>query len=178
MPSADPRPVVLDACVCINLAAAVPLGSVPRLLARPVVVVAQAAAEALFLHDVVEEEHVRTAIDLSGLDEVALTPGELATYVALARRLDDGEAASLAVAHHRGWSIATDDRVARRAGQELSPAPDVVLTSSLLRTCAESLGVDRAALGHMLRSVETRASFVPPRDDPNRGWWHSALGRS
>lgn len=175
MASADPRPVVLDACVCINLAAAIPLGDVARLVARPLVVVAQAAAEALFLHEVVDEEHVRTAIDLSDLEEVALTPGEFATYVALARRLDDGEAASLAVAHHRGWSIATDDRAARRAAQELSPAADVVMTSVLLRVCAESLGLDRAALEHMLRSVEARASFVPPRDDPNRGWWHTAL---
>jgi predicted nucleic acid-binding protein len=174
MASADPRPVVLDACACINLAAAVPLGDVSGLIARPVVVVAQAAAEALFLHDVVDDEHVRQEIDLTGLDEVVLTPDELAVYVSLARRLDDGEAATLAIAHYRGWSIATDDRAARRAAQQLSPPADVLRSSVLLRACAASLGLDATAIGHMLRSVETRASFVPPQDDPNYGWWHAS----
>jgi predicted nucleic acid-binding protein len=172
--SADPRPVVLDACVCINVAAAVPLRDVARLVARPVVVVTQAAAEALFLHDIVDEEHVRTAIDLSELEEVALEQGEFATYAALARGLDDGEAASLAVAHHRGWSIATDGRAARRVARNLDPPADVVTTSVLLRTCAESLELDAEALAHLLGAVEARATFVPPRDDPNRDWWQTA----
>jgi predicted nucleic acid-binding protein len=174
---ADPRPVVLDACVCINLAAAFPLGDVAGLIARPVVVVAQAAAETMFLYDIVDGEQTRQEIDLSDLDEVGLTPDEFSTYVALARRLDDGEAASLAVAYHRGWTIATDDRAARRAAQALTPTVDVALTSALLRMCAESLELDPVAIERLLLSVEARASFVPPRDDPDGGWWHDATSR-
>lgn len=178
MTSADPRPVVLDACACINLAAAVPLGDVSGLIARPVVVVVQAAAESLFLHDVVEEDVVRQPIDLSALEEIVLRTGELGTYVSLARRLDDGEAASLAVAHHRGWSFATDDRAARRTALQLTPATDLLTSSRLLRLCTESLDLNVRETAQLLRSVETRATFVPPRDDPDREWWLAARARA
>ena len=43
-----------------------------------------------------------------------LEPAELPKWVELSARLGAGEAATIAAAKHRGWSVALDDRKARR----------------------------------------------------------------
>jgi predicted nucleic acid-binding protein len=49
-----------------------------------------------------------------------LEPPELPKWVELSARLGAGEAATIAAAAHRGWSVALDDKTARRrAGDEL-----------------------------------------------------------
>ena len=52
------------------------------------------------------------------LTSVAAGP-EMATYVALPRRLHGGEASCLAIAHHRGWLLLTDDHTARQQARDL-----------------------------------------------------------
>ena len=44
---------------------------------------------------------------------------ELATFVALPRRLHGGEASSLAIALHRNWLLMTDDDTARRQAEAM-----------------------------------------------------------
>lgn len=169
----EPTPLLLDACACINLAAVIDLGDAQRHFRRPIVMIAQAASEAMCLHDLVDGRSVRTPINPNALHLDALRPPELALYIRLARRLDDGEAATLAAAWHRGWSVATDDRVARRAGAGLDPPIDLVGSASLLRAYAEFNSLGTADLVRFLRTVERRASFVPPRDDIDFEWWHA-----
>lgn len=57
--------------------------------------------------------------DWSWLTALALTPEEHQMCEELMPPLDEGEAACLALAYHRGYGLLTDDRVARREARRL-----------------------------------------------------------
>ena len=59
-----------------------------------------------------------------------LTEGPV--FVRMQRTLGQGESAAFAIAFHRGASVATDDRRARRACDELSPKVPWISTEGLL----------------------------------------------
>jgi predicted nucleic acid-binding protein len=174
MPPNETAPVVLDACVCINLAAAMATDQFEAHLGLPVRIVEQAAQEALFLLDVVDGQTVKTKIELRPLLAVSLVTSEFETYVQLASELDDGEAASLAVAHHRQWSFATDDRAARNAVAARGLAITLLSTAQLFRICVEQRHLRGEVIRQMLDAVQRRASFAPPCDDPEFSWWLNA----
>lgn len=186
----EPPLLVLDACCAINLLASGVIGDVLAALAcRPVVTElvlerevlrlpaegssdpqdeAAAADRLLSLGPLVEE-------GLLGLVGPA-SDAEVATFVDLALRLDDGEAMSAAIAIHRDGVLATDDRKAIRVVAELAPKLEVRRTSHLLREWAESTATSRATLREILRRVERDASFSPPLTDPNVQWWRDRRG--
>ena len=123
--------IVVDACRLINLVAA---GSIlptpsdkngqssvtrfPSTLHVPKVVV----NESLYILQLDSDDPtslIKTPIDLSTAWEQRTLcecdvegDEESSLYVQLAVRLDDGEAAALAIAKNRSWALATDDRVA------------------------------------------------------------------
>lgn len=173
--------VALDACVLLNLVASGrPLAEFAAAAAvRFVVVVPQAEREVEWL-DPEDPEDPREAIDLEPsvqrgeLHRVSLGDQELPRFVALARELDDGEAATLTCAEARGFGVATDDRKARRILSTLDPQPPVTSTAAIVRAWAN----DRrdAEVRECLRLIQRRASFLPPRNDPDGGWWRAALG--
>ncbi len=148
-----------------------PLEDASDQLGRRLIVVSQAAAEVLFLEDEEDGVPVRTRVHLDGLHVVELEAAELATYVALAQGLDDGEAATLAAAQARGWPIGTDDRKAVRVAASLEPAVAVLSSATILRVWAQRRGLGERDVGGVLRRVERRATFVPPRSDPDFDWW-------
>ena len=81
----DEAPIVLDACVCLNLAAALD-GDLAGLLGWIPYVVPQVVAEALFLHDRVDGQLVAAPVSLQGLAVTSLTEEETTKYVDFARR--------------------------------------------------------------------------------------------
>lgn len=168
--------LLLDACVLINLAASgIPIGDLAGRNDVAFVMVRVAAGEALYIR-AIDDRDKRDAIDVADyanrgeITLVDLRYGELRTFVDLARHLDDGEAASLAVAIHRRLPLATDDRKARSLAQARTPAVKLVTTSDLLRGWASDQE-PASRVSDALRNVEVRASFVPGRSDPHRGWW-------
>jgi predicted nucleic acid-binding protein len=166
----DEAPIVLDACVCLNLAAALD-GELAGLLGWIPYVVPQVVAEALSLHDRVDGQVVATPVSLQGLAVTSLTDEETAMYVDLARRLDDGEAASMAVAGHRRWLLCTDDKAARRTASLASPPIVVLTTPTVIRRHTQLAGWSPSTIAQALRAVEEHAAFLPPRDDPDWDWW-------
>ena len=172
--------LLLDACVIINIAASgIPLGELASHNQSAFAMVRVAAREALYIR-AIDDRKRREPIDVADharrgdLTLVDLRHDELPTFVDLARHLDDGEAASLAVAIHRRLPLATDDRKARRLAEASTPAVELVTTSGLLRGWASDQGGPEGRVSDALRSVEIRASFVPGRNDPHRDWWMRA----
>lgn len=172
------RPLILDACVLINLAASRRLQTVVSAGGYRPIIARQAADEALGIENV---DGTREAIDCEGLaiEGVAEIWGcvdeELITLIDLAQFLGEGEAASLALGLSRGVAVATDDRPARRAARRLDPPVELVSTSQLLRAWATT--VTSAEVSEAIGLIESRASFRPPRVDPNSGWWDAARRR-
>lgn len=174
--------LLLDACVAINVVAAgVDLEELARASAVRFVMTSVAAAEALWLAPL-EPSGDREIIDVGGLidsDALALfelLDEELSKFVAFAREIDDGEAATFAVAVNRGLTVATDDRRAQRLAAAIDPPISIVGTTQLLKTWVDVNGVSPHEVAEIVRSVERRASYVPRRDDPHFTWWVTHRG--
>jgi predicted nucleic acid-binding protein len=111
-------------------------------------------------------------VDAGHLERTELRDAEVTRFVSLAGELDDGEAATLAIAEVRGFAVATDDRKARRVLTTLDPQPLVTSTAAILRAWAANRGAEEVR--RCLRLIERRASFLPPRSDPDTAWWREA----
>lgn len=181
MVSAD-RTVLLDACVAINLVATgIPLA---EFAASGALWLGKRAADEVMYLEAADQEVEREFISLrvaaanGQITVVELTEAEVSTFVDLARVVDDGEAEALAIADARGVVLATDDRKARRLAAEMDAPVHLTSTPAMMRQWASAEPRPAAAeLADALRAIETRASFVPPRNDPEREWWLGSVGR-
>jgi predicted nucleic acid-binding protein len=172
-------PLLLDACIAINLAATYRLPHIAQLIDVTFALASQAAAEVGYLRDIADGKPVRTPIDLGQhavdtLEIIELTPAEYPVYLSLALEVDDGEAATIAVAAQRGLPLATDDRKARRLCTQLG-IPEPLRTLGLLRAYADAAELPQAQLRDLLGQIRDRASFQPPRSDPDLKWWHDII---
>ena len=100
------------------------------------------------------------------------------TFLALAAVVDDGEAATAALAARRGCSIATDDRKARRVFGELIPEVPIVSTLELLKLWADESQVPEETLREVMVAMRRSTSYVPSSRDPLFGWWASIMSSS
>ncbi len=168
--------VLLDTCVVINLAATDRLDDIARRLDITFQLTRQAAAEVGHLRDIIDGEFVHTRIDLDAhagigtLQIIDLAPFEYSLYIELAKIVDDGEASTIAVAAARLHSLATDDRKARRLCAERQ-LPEPTRTLALIRRYVEAGGLSHSAVRDLLVKIRERASFLPPRGDPDYKWW-------
>lgn len=164
-------PLLLDACVAINLAATDDMTSIVGATGRECLIVAPVGRE-LLSAGAPDRERRESLVNALGV--ATLAQAELRRYVQFALDLDDGEAATLAVASNRGWAVATDDRKARSIANGCVPPIALSSTPVLLHGWHASTrpGADR--LRAALRAVEARACFRPRRDDPFAEWWVAA----
>jgi predicted nucleic acid-binding protein len=142
-------PLVLDACTLINLHACRQMESIVASLSGHVMIAEQVYDECR-LDPFDPDDEIVERIDLARLIErgaltvvTPLTSAELNTFAAFAINLDDGEAATLALAVHRGWSVVTDDRAAIR---ELAGRAPLFSTLDLIKNWSDTLGIARDVL--------------------------------
>lgn len=175
--AAEPRLLVLDACVAINLrasgcwrqifAAAEHLPLMPEIALREVLY--------LFNEEGEREEASLTDLQAAGnLVSCGLDSDQLAVMLALAAKLGQGEAAAIAVARTRELPFATDDRAAQDAAD--LEHDRLLTTPQLLRGWAESGNSNRGEISAAIKLIETRASFRPRSLDPDFDWWMSQRG--
>jgi len=177
------RLLLLDACVAINLAATDQLAGVAETLALTFILTRQAAVEVGHLRDTIDGELVATPINLSQhqsdpvLQFTDLEPSEYDLYVQLAALVDDGEAATIAVAIHRHIQLATDDRKARSLCVQRG-LTEPLRTLALVHSYADMAGLDHGETRELLIKIRDRASFQPPRTDPDQKWWNGHFRES
>ena len=100
---------------------------------------------------------------------------EQKTFVDLAAIVDDGEAATGALALYRGCSVATDDRKARRVFGEFMPNIPLVSTLELMKLWADESQVSHDELRAAMDAMRDSASYVPSNRDPLFEWWASIV---
>lgn len=176
-----PASLILDASCLLNLYATERFGDIAASLREQVAVADYVLEqEALFIRREAsaDGEDDQFAVDLSpfvsaGLVEVMhlASPSEEATFVALAAIIDDGEAVTAALAIHRGISVATDDRKARRVLSERAPSVPLVSTLDLVAQWSETMPVPPTELRTALERMRSGASYVPGPRDPRYQWW-------
>ena len=175
-----PRPLLLDACCAINFFATRRAAEIVSELpyAFAVVDVAQREAGEVRRGGGSEDADEREAVDWQALIDASAVKvltvageAELGTYVELAASLDDGEAATCAVAMRRGYAVATDDRKARNVLTAKSPQTRLYSTLDLLKQWCERRQLAAPAIQAVLRDLRERGRFLPPRGDPLKEWW-------
>jgi hypothetical protein len=176
--------LLLDACCLLNLFATRYLEHILRTLQRQYAIAAAVKTEAKWVyrgghgddaleHDSVPIEHLVEAGPLDVL--VPETEAENEDYIAFAAvGLGDGEAMTAALAVHRGGSVATDDRVARREIRARAPSVSLSSTAELLHEWSSAACIEPGLLAQVLGDVRTRAQFFPSATDPLRPWWDAA----
>ncbi|MEM1171198.1 MAG: type II toxin-antitoxin system VapC family toxin [Cyanobacteria bacterium P01_H01_bin.35] len=95
----------------------------------------------------------------------------------LANNLGDGEAATSAIAFHRGWAIATDDRRAIPFIQQEAPHIEIFSTPEIIKYWSEERKIDFPQLSEALNAVEKKGRYSPPKSHHLRSWWENYLGR-
>ena len=85
---------------------------------------------------------------------------------------------SLAIALSRNWHLATDDKKARRIFKENNPNDDFLIpTTDLIKVWTENENIADSTIKSILLKVERKASFRPPKSDPNLQWWNDILSK-
>lgn len=173
--------LLLDACVAINLVATYELDEISRVSDTTFLMADRAAVEVGYLRDEVGGEIVQKPIVLEGYSKsdtmqiVSLQESELPQYIQLATMVDDGEAATMAIARSRGIQMATDDRKARRICAELG-MPEPRRTLAILRDYVDAVPLNEQSVRERLVQVRSRASFRPGQSDPDYKWWSRHVG--
>jgi len=173
---------IIDACCFINIYATGELRGFLQGSAWGWHIPSAALAESLFIRVTSDKgddarepimpepyinENLITLVEVGGADEAEL-------YVRLAGDLDDGEAMALAIAKSRGWTLATDDRKAKRFASDLDVP--VVTTPELMQRWAMASKIRPAKLKRLLSNIQNCARFVPAEDAPCYDWWTGAVG--
>ena len=175
---------IVDACCIINLySASDDFCSLLQAMAENLHVPQIVVEESLYVYRQDEEDArktIREEIDLSPAVEDELvqlcdleSSEESALFVRFAADLDDGEAACLAIAQARTWTVATDDRKAQRLASE-SGIP-VVTTPELMKRWADAENVSDAEVAAVLQRIRQFARFVPRRGSVLHEWWMKRL---
>jgi predicted nucleic acid-binding protein len=172
--------LIQDACVLLNLLASGRFDDIAGGCDLRFAVVSEVAGETLYLRHAASGEHER--IDLQvfvarGLLEVFKVNGraEQLRFIELAVNLDDGEAASIAVAEARDFALATDDKKARAVIQRKGVRIKLWSTFELLRHWQAIAGISDGALGSVLENIADRAKFRPKPGHPEFKWWSKAV---
>lgn len=103
------------------------------------------------------------------------THEEELTFVDFSAGMDNGEAETGAIALHRGYSLATDDRKARRIFRKFASSAPLVSALELLNQWALLAEIPVPKLREAMFSMQTGATFVPGRRVPLFRWWKSVL---
>jgi predicted nucleic acid-binding protein len=176
--------LILDACCLLNVCASGCLDAIAEALGHSFVIAEAVSYETLYIRrdrsgqDIQEREVIDLAASVRRglLSIAALDEAELVTFLTFASLVDDGEAATCALAIHRGLPLATDDRKARRLLQAVAPHLRLFSTLELLKQWADHCQVDAVMLTRTLIAVRDRGNFLPPKADPLRGWWQTSIG--
>lgn len=175
--------VVLDACCVLNFCASghfiAILKSIP---AQVVVTEVVREKELMTLQHLKDEENkgtvqFETAIAQGLLSVVDFeSESEEETFVNYAFELgDDGESATCAIAIHRGWAIATDDKKAVSFSQKEAPHLQVLSTLEIIKSWSECGNLTLAELRTVLGSIRTKGRYMPHRNHPLLGWWGNSM---
>jgi hypothetical protein len=87
---------------------------------------------------------------------------------------DDGESATCAIAVHRKWAIATDDKTAISFIQQEAPHLQILSTPDIIKHWSEEAGVDSSALRDVLNAIRLKGRYLPKKSHPLRSWWEAA----
>ena len=173
--------VILDSCSLINFYASGFFKAILSCVETQICVVQQVSEESLFVRKPIEPQqkfgyepiildayYAKDQLKLLELE----TEREKSLFVELARLLDDGEAATLALAIERKMIVVTDDRKAIRILQEEAPRITIWTTLDVIKTWQEINSVTNEDVRTALENIRVCANYQPSLNHRLFSWWH------
>jgi hypothetical protein len=87
--------------------------------------------------------------------------------------LDDGDSATAAIAVHRQWAMATDDKRAISFFRHETPQLQVLSTLEIVKHWSEEAGIDSQTLRGVLNLIRVKGQYMPPKSHPLQSWWET-----
>jgi hypothetical protein len=175
---------IFDACALINLYASSFMGEIISSRQARCYVVEQASQESLFIRrpsdtgTSFDKEPVVLApyFNSGALQSVKLeTEDEQNLFVNLALQIDDGEAATIAIAISRQMQVITDDKKAIRILKQEAPGIDCLSTLEVVKAWSEMLSVKPEQIKAALSNILKYANYRPGKGHPLFTWWQSIM---
>ena len=175
---------IFDACALINLYASNFMDAIIASRQKPCYVVEQASRESLFIRrpsdtgtNFDKEPVVLTPyFNSSALQAVKLeTEDEQNSFVNLALQIDDGEAATIAVAISRQMHVITDDKKAIRILKQEAPGIVCFSTLEVVKVWGERSGIQPEQIKRALSNILKYANYRPGKGHPLFVWWQSIM---
>lgn len=178
--------LLLDACCVITLSASGIFEELLRLLPVKVGVADYVVDQEALWHydgppnDMRAEQrtiNLQPMIDRGLIDKVTLeTEEEQLTFLAYSTILDDGEAMTGAIAFHRSYSIATDEKKGLRIFSEDMPGIQLITTPELLRYWAEETRAEFNLVCEVIQNTRYKGVYMTPRGHALLDWWEVHMG--
>ena len=176
--------VVLDACCVLNLCASGHFVEILQSLPAQAVVTEVVREKELLTLKRLEGEDNKDALQL----EIAIRQDlllvvdfeselEEETFVNYVFALgDDGESATGAIAIHRDWAIATDDKKALSYFQREAASLQTISTLEIVKHWSEEAGITSSELRAVLMAIRTKGRYILHRNHPLLSWWKNFMG--
>jgi predicted nucleic acid-binding protein len=180
-----PSEIVVDACTLLNVLATGRETEIASALRLHFVVGERAHDEVKTLRTLPDESGARAVVpaDTSRLRAAGLLRlttieviGGTDAFVNCAAHLRDEDAEAVALAVTLDLPLATDDGRERKIARQLYPQIELRSTLGLVRAFANHAGLDDVAVRELASDLRWRGNFLPPRGDPDAGWFVRALG--
>ena len=175
--------VILDACVIINLYASGHMQSILESIPKPVSIAAyvhEMEMQKIYTgpdDDVMKETeqiNLQSFVNRKLLHILPLEDGPEATAAvgfSAETRLDTGEAISAAIAVHRSFSLATDDKAAISFFTRRMPQLHLISTPELLKHWFDTNRPHIMVISLAVRNIQKRARYEPHHDHSLYEWW-------
>jgi predicted nucleic acid-binding protein len=167
-------PLLLDTCVVLSLYASQHIEEILQANQGPFLIAEAVRREALYIHVVVDGIREREPISLEPLIESGIlavvepeSEDELQSLIDYSLKLDEGEAMTCALALHRGYRIATDER---KTINLIGHQVDIVGTLDLVQAWETTAAVAHAVMQEVLAAIEDRG-YVPGATHRHYEWW-------
>ena len=173
--------IILDACCILNFCASGQFLAILKSLPAEIVVTTVVQERELTTLQKLQEEENDAVLEF----ETAITQGllkvvdfaseeEEESFVNYAADLDDGEAATFAIAVHRKWAVATDDDKAIKFIKRIFPNLQILSTPKIIKHWSEQERIDFSVLSKVLNTIRIKGRYIPPKNHPLRNWWINA----
>lgn len=88
---------------------------------------------------------------------------------------DDGESVTGAIAFHRNWAIATDEKRAISFFKKEAPKLNILSTLEIVKHWAETENLSSRKLLAVLKAIRVKGRYKPHKAHPLLGWWEKAM---
>lgn len=175
---------ILDACSLLNLYASQYLESILKSRVKQFYIVEQVRQESLYIRKPAETtpgfDYEQVNLDpyfQSGLIKLVSldTEDEISFFVELAASLDDGEAATIAIAIKRQMMFVTDDRKAARIFNQQNPPTGSLSTLEIVKEWHEQKKNDPKLTQTALQNILQGANYKPSQTHHLFDWWNTMI---